>query len=190
MPNSSLPTTDYLGDGQRTTAEFQTQINNLQNWVIALQSELNALSGTTLGEGAVRDVGTGSSDLVEVSALEGLLGDYLAKSDFDPENATLVWSGSATSVAMSSLSKQGAGFYAVKNSSDGTVRTFVIYIEDTNGRAFGSNYISGNAATDLVSVFSCNYSGSSFFVEAYLLDLGSGSFSGNNPQSIIEIYKV
>ncbi len=66
MPNSTLPSTDYLGDSGRTTSEFQTAIDQLQNWVITLQSELNALSGTTVQEGAVRDAtsNTASGTLV------------------------------------------------------------------------------------------------------------------------------
>jgi len=74
MPNSTLPTNNYLGDPQRTTSEFQTAINQLQNWVNTLQAELNALSATTVKEGAVRSVGTGASDLVQTSQLNTRLG--------------------------------------------------------------------------------------------------------------------
>jgi len=54
MPNSNLPPDNYLGDPSRITSEFQDAIDDLQNWVNTLQSELNALSGTTVQEGAVR----------------------------------------------------------------------------------------------------------------------------------------
>jgi len=69
MPNSNLPPKDYLGDVSRKTGGFQSGVNDVQNWVINLQDELSALSGTTVQEGAVRGVGTGSSDLVERGSL-------------------------------------------------------------------------------------------------------------------------
>lgn len=67
MPNSTLPPDNYLGDPERTTGEFQDRINQLQNWVNTLQAELQALSGTTVREGAVRGVGGGGTDLREAS---------------------------------------------------------------------------------------------------------------------------
>lgn len=63
MPNSTLPPDNYLGDPERTTGEFQDRINQLQNWVNTLQAELQALSSTTLGEGAVRSVNGGGGPL-------------------------------------------------------------------------------------------------------------------------------
>lgn len=70
MPNSNLPQDDYLGNPNRTTSEFQDAINDLLNWVNTLQAELDALSGTTVREGAVRDVGSGGSELVENDAID------------------------------------------------------------------------------------------------------------------------
>jgi len=63
MPNSTLPGDNELGDSEITTGEFQTKIDQLATWINALQAELNALSDTTVREGAVRSVNGGAGPL-------------------------------------------------------------------------------------------------------------------------------
>ena len=74
MPNLPLPSTDFLGDGQRTTAEFQDAIDQVQNWLIVAQAELDALSDTTFGEAAVRGVGNLTGDVPDKAVLDTRLG--------------------------------------------------------------------------------------------------------------------
>lgn len=70
MPSGTLPNAGSLGDPQITTGDYQTQINQLLAYVRSLQSEVAALSGTQIKEGAVRGVGTAASELVETSILD------------------------------------------------------------------------------------------------------------------------
>lgn len=74
MPNSSLPGNTYLGDGQRTTVEMQNALDQVATWLNAAQAELNALTGTTLREGAVRSVGTGTDQIPDKEILDTRLG--------------------------------------------------------------------------------------------------------------------
>lgn len=64
MPTGTLPEAGYLGDIQRTTQEFQTGINEVLAYVLAVKAEIDALSNTELKEGSVRGVGTAASELV------------------------------------------------------------------------------------------------------------------------------
>jgi len=63
MPNGTLPEDNYLGDGERTTGEFQGGINELLNYVNSLKAEVDALSSQVIREAAVRGVGTGANEL-------------------------------------------------------------------------------------------------------------------------------
>lgn len=74
MPTGSLPANNYLGDGQRTTSEFQTGIDQLLAYANSLKAEVDALSATIIKEAAVRGVGTGATDLVQTSQLDTRLG--------------------------------------------------------------------------------------------------------------------
>ncbi|WP_138438603.1 hypothetical protein [Marinobacter alexandrii] len=70
MPTGNLPVNNYLGDGQRTTSEFQTGIDQLLAYANSLKAEVDALSAAVIKEAAVRGVGTGLTDLVETSQLD------------------------------------------------------------------------------------------------------------------------
>lgn len=74
MPNSTLPGNNYLGDGQRTTSEFQAGIDQVAAWLNAAQDELDALTGTTFGEAAVRGVGTSAGNVPDKAVLDTRLG--------------------------------------------------------------------------------------------------------------------
>lgn len=63
MPNGTLPEDNYLGDGERTTGEFQGGIDQLLNYVNSLKAEVDALSSQVIREAAVRSVGTGANEL-------------------------------------------------------------------------------------------------------------------------------
>lgn len=74
MPNGSLPAAGYLGDGQRTTVEFQDGLDELLAYVRSLKAEVDALSATVIKEGAVRGVGNGAGLLADKAVLDARLG--------------------------------------------------------------------------------------------------------------------
>src|SRR6056297_1071101 len=65
MPNGTLPEDNYLGDGERTTGEFQGGINELLNYVNSLKAEVDALSSQVIREAAVRGVGDATGSLTD-----------------------------------------------------------------------------------------------------------------------------
>ena len=127
MPTGTLPNAGSLGDPQITTGDYQTQINQLLSYVRSLKAEVDALSGTTLKEGAVRGVGTASNELVETSQLNTRLGtsgalgsmaqesdsDYVLRADIDPASPTTVWTGPSTSSDPANWTENGTGFYLI-----------------------------------------------------------------------------
>lgn len=81
MPSGNLPALNFLGDGQRTTGEFQAAVNELQNYVVSLKNEVDALSNTIVKEPAVRDIGAAAGNVPDTAVLNtrlattGNLGD-------------------------------------------------------------------------------------------------------------------
>ena len=53
MPSLTLPAQDALGNGTILTPDYQVGINELLDYVRAINTELTALSSSTLAEGAV-----------------------------------------------------------------------------------------------------------------------------------------
>ncbi len=182
MPNSTLPGNTYLGDGQRTTAEMQAGLDQVAAWLNAAQAELNALTGTTFGEAAVRGVGSSAGQVPDKAVLDTRLGtagnlgsiasedaaDYVSRAEF--EGPTLVWSGSDSSPNMSELSEGGPGFYIVKDTGGAE---HSIYIRSTTQNTAGSATIGPVGSGDF-KIFVLEYTSSGDFrVEE--LDYGSGS---------------
>ena len=142
------------------------------------------------------DAGTDTSRAVVPDTLKGYVGDTTANmatsirdGTFDPTSATLVWSGSATSVAMSSLSEQGPGFYIIK----GTVnsRTALIYVADVSVDTFGS-IMRRNATKDYIQLIYPAYASGNFSVANLTHWNNDAGLSENSTVSGIfeEIYKV
>lgn len=74
MPTGNLPANNYLGDGQRTTSEFQTGIDELLAYVNSLKAEVDALSATVIKEAAVRGVGNATGLVPDKAVLDTRLG--------------------------------------------------------------------------------------------------------------------
>lgn len=186
MPNSTLPGNTYLGDGQRTTSEMQDGLDQVAAWLNAAQAELNALTGTTFGEAAVRGVGTGDSDLVETSELDtrlGTEGNLSGLGDFDPTSPTSVWTGSSILVAMTDLSSQGPGLYILKVNNV----AYPVHIGDSSIEQKGS---SGIVAIDSSHIeIAYGYYTSAFF-GARLVDFEPGATGTSTALTITEILKV
>lgn len=128
MPNSALPGNTYMGDGQRTTAEMQDALDQVATWLNAAQAELDALTGTTFGEAAVRGVGAGADDVPDTEILDARLGtsgdlgsiatesagDYLSSGTVP----AIIWDETPTDVlTQTDLGNPGAGLYLVKVST-------------------------------------------------------------------------
>ena len=94
MPSGNLPASGYLGDGQRTTSEFQGGIDDLLDYVRSLKSEVDALSATVIKEAAVRGVGNGAGLLPDKAVLDtrlGTAGNLSGLSGFNPTDAELIF---------------------------------------------------------------------------------------------------
>lgn len=82
---------------------------------------------------AVKTVDADGSGL-DADLLDGAHGaEYLKKTEFDPSSPALVWSGSADTVAMTSLSEQGPGLYLVQ----GKTQVAFIFIRNTSEATAG-----------------------------------------------------
>lgn len=125
MPSGTLPAEGSLGTPEISTGDFQAQINQLLAYVRSLQSEVAALSGTVIKEGAVRGVGDGASLLADKGVIDARLGtggnlgsmavksseDYLSSSTIP----SIIWSDTPTSsITQSTLGDPGSGLYLVK----------------------------------------------------------------------------
>lgn len=188
MPSGTLPNAGSLGDPQITTGDYQTQINQLLTYVRSLQSEVAALSGTTIREGAVRGVGNGTGLLADKAVLDTRLGvtgnlnlaDSVLDGSFDPENATLVWSGNSTTVDIASLDEGGQGFYLIRSSE---ALYFIFAIPSLP--CFGSSSIS-DLGGDL-DIVKAEFNGVSFSIRELIYSPTQiQTFNVN----ITEIYKV
>ncbi|MGP4843302.1 hypothetical protein ACTXGQ_04150 [Marinobacter sp. 1Y8] len=145
MPNGPIAADDYIDDPERTTEEVQDALNQLFDYSRSLQVELEALSSTEIREAAVRSVGSGVGEVPDKAVLDARLGttgdldlsNYLPKSEFNPEAPTLVWSGAATTVPITSLSRSGSGFYFVVSHSGifSSAGTFYMNITEEKGQA-------------------------------------------------------
>lgn len=129
----------------------------------------------------VDGAGTG----LDADLLDGVQGsDYLQKSEFDPANATLVWSGSSTSVPMTSLSEQGDGLYILVG-PDGALSIYVI-----GGVSGGDIEVVGLANELYITFRQAKYTGSEFNYRFITFNVASGGNSSNSLATISSIYKV
>lgn len=155
MPSGNLPALNFLGDGQRTTGEFQAAVNELQNYVVALKNEVDALSNTVVKESAVRTVGSGTGDIPDKAVLDTRLGtegnlsgmatedpaNYISNSDLNTPKS--VWTGQQNALNISELSEGGPGLYIVR---DHFGEDYSIYIRSTTNGASGSAQITAVGA--------------------------------------------
>ncbi|MCK2149541.1 hypothetical protein MYE70_10730 [Marinobacter alexandrii] len=206
MPTGNLPVNNYLGNGQRTTSEFQTGIDQLLAYANSLKAEVDALSAAVIKEAAVRGVGTGASDLVQTSQLDTRLGGAgnlsldsgIRDGSFSPSAPTLVWSGS-TSLAIdySTLSETGTGLYlcVIEGLIGGSANyiTVPIYVVESGVDIFGSQGPWYSDHTSNVNMF--NYTvqffrtGSSHFFQGRQYTITDNNvFEGT--RTIYQIYKV
>lgn len=74
MPSGTLPANGYLGDGQRTTGEFQGGIDELLAYVNTLKAEVDALTSTVIREAATRSVGGAAGNVPDTAQLDTRLG--------------------------------------------------------------------------------------------------------------------
>jgi len=74
MPSGTLPVNGYLGDGQRTTGEFQGGIDELLAYVNSLKAEVDALSSQVIREAATRGVGNTAGLVPDKAVLDARLG--------------------------------------------------------------------------------------------------------------------
>lgn len=189
MPAGTLPITGYLGDGQRTTGEFQDGVDELLAYVKSLKAEVDALSATVIKEAAVRAVGAAAGNVPDTAVLDTRLGTAsnlnlapdVESGAFDPGSPTLVWSGSDTSVAMTALSEQGGGFYLLQTNQN---NIYSIHLRDGGTVSYGSARVDANTTSNL-KAYTTYYNGGSFF-----LPVAEVTSSVTTYQTITAIYKV
>lgn len=204
MPSGTLPNAGSLGDPQITTGDYQTQINQLLAYVRSLQSELAALSGTTIREGAVRGVGDGASLLADKAVLDERLGtsgnlgtmaqesslDYVTKDDIDPASPNQVWAGSKLIVDYTELSEFTTGFYLIEIDFGFSeeIRSLMFISSDRPGLKM--TYTAWrNVTTSNIQTYDIIYESRSFSAKYRDSNISSGS-SSSIDVAIKSIYKV
>ena len=111
--------------------------NGTTNSNLRAASAVNA--DTVDGQHASEFLGV-SAKAADSDKLDGANGaSYLKKSEFDPANATLVWSGDSDTVDMSSLSDQGPGLYSLEVGTSTSDRVWLsLYLPETPTEDVGS----------------------------------------------------
>lgn len=190
MPTTQIVADNYIDDPNRSTEEVQDALNGLFDFARETEAELAALSGTRFKEGAVRNVGSDDDELPDNAELNSRLEDYqlsedlapvIANGQFDPSNATLVWTGSMTTPNMSQLSEQGDGMYILKP----TPPSFYHWVYVHKGSASaGSVRATRVGFGDDTRIENAIYRGVAFQVSVLQQGLNL------NPLTIEEIYKV
>lgn len=174
-----LPTADYLGDPGRTTSEFQTAINQLLAYTLAMKAELDVQTSHNIARGATLDTASAAQAAAGTSANVLLTAEGGAqllealgwtRAQFSPHQGREVWndggSGTVTSVAMSSLSETGPGFYELIDAVDGSCH--IVHVNDPTKQAYGSAYPYIHTSTGVGVISAYLDSGSNFrLVQAY-----------------------
>lgn len=181
----------YATDATSGVVEFATSAEDVagsRTDVASTPAGVSAYVASVTGTAAARNVGTGSSDLIEGSTFNSINPDvrsgvfdptdYLTFDYFAPGLPTVVWSGSSTAVSRTLLSENGNGIYLVEIDNGLNDLMFSIYMSPTI-ESQGTMEYTGFEGLSL------KFNGSSFSVVHYQND---GTYVG--AKTIVRIKKL
>lgn len=203
MPTGTIVADNYIDDPNRTVSEMQTAMNQHLDYTRSLKTELAGLSSTTIREAAVRSVGTSANQIPDKEILDarlattGNLGNmatktasnYLAKSEFNPTSPTQVWSGSALSVPIGSLSESGPGVYIINSSGSNSTHGISLFANNENSLGTLDVINTGSSVWWQLLRFEAG----SFFITRSIISPGSGTVNGDDTSGssfITNIWKM
>jgi hypothetical protein len=169
-------TLSITGDGSGSTTFDGTSNRSINLSLVASNLLQKLLSVDGAGSGLDADL------------LDGVQGSgYLKKSEFSPNQPRLVWSGSATKVAISALSERGPGLYLVKSGTS----VYAITLLAESDKAWGC--VSVNAFGGTADVFGIRYDDTTdefLFTKISITQSTGVTTFTNEAATISAIYKV
>jgi hypothetical protein len=172
-------TLSITGDGSGSTT-FDGTANRSIN--------LNLVASNLLTKLLTVD-GAGSN--LDADLLDGVQGSgYLKKSEFDPNNAQVVWTGSLATVPMSALSANGQGTYILRFNVAlvGNVH-LPVHVISASESAGGAVYVTSTTATNIDRYFAWYSYNGNFYLTRESINYATGTRSTTSI-NISEIRKV